>query len=64
MVSLNGRTLSSEEFAGDVESFASHNNDLLAVEELFCDCAGETTEQVALAIDHDLIMKLVLQDLR
>lgn len=45
------RTLGAEELAGDVEGLASHNNDLLAVEELLGDGAGEATEQVALAVD-------------
>ena len=50
------RTLSPEEFAGDVELFASDDDDLLAVEELLCDSAGETTEEVSLAIDDDLVV--------
>jgi hypothetical protein len=48
-------TLSTEEFARDVEGFASHNDDLLAIEELLRDCAGKTTEQVTLAVDDDLV---------
>jgi len=28
----------------------------LAVEELLCDSAGETTEEVSLAIDDDLVV--------
>ena len=49
--SMGVRTLGAEELAGDVEGLASHNNDLLAVEELLGDGAGEATEQVALAVD-------------
>jgi len=49
-----GRTLRSEEFAGDVELFAANNYELLAVEELFGDCAGQTTKEMALAVDDDL----------
>lgn len=49
--SVGVRTLGAEELAGDVEGLASHNNDLLAVEELLGDGAGEATEQVALAVD-------------
>ena len=48
------RTLRAEELAGDVESLASHDNDLLAVEELLGDCAGEATEQVTLAVNDNL----------
>ena len=42
-----GRTLSPEELAGDVERLAADDNDLLAVEELLGDSAGETSEKVA-----------------
>jgi hypothetical protein len=49
--SVGVRTLGAEELARDVEGLASHNNDLLAVEELLGDGAGEATEQVALAVD-------------
>jgi outer membrane murein-binding lipoprotein Lpp len=45
------RTLRAEELARDVKGLASHNDDLLAVEELLGDGAGEATEQVALAVD-------------
>lgn len=45
------RTLRAEELARDVEGFAAHDNDLLAVEQLLCDRAGKTAEQVALAVD-------------
>jgi hypothetical protein len=48
------RTLSTEEFARDVESLASNHNDLLAVQELLCDGAGETTKEMALAVDDNL----------
>jgi hypothetical protein len=48
------RTLSAEELARDVEGFASHNDNLLAVEQLLSDSAGEATKQVTLAVnDHD-----------
>lgn len=50
-VSVHVRTLRAEELARDVEGLTSHNNDLLAVEELLGDGAGEATEQVALAVD-------------
>ena len=49
-----GRTLRSEEFAGDVELLAAYDYKLLAVEELFGDCAGQTTKEMALAVDDDL----------
>lgn len=48
------RTFCSEELAGDVEGFAADDDDLLAVEELFGDNAGQAAEQMALAIYHDL----------
>lgn len=45
------RTLCAEELAGDVQGLTSHNDDLLAIEQLLGDSAGEATEQVALAVD-------------
>ena len=48
---VDRRTLGAEELAGDVEGLAAHNDDLLAVEQLLGDGAGEATEQVALAVD-------------
>lgn len=48
------RTLRAEELAGDVESLAADNGDLLTAEELLGDNAGQTTEQMALAINDDL----------
>lgn len=45
------RTLGAEELARDVEGLAAHNNNLLAIEELLGDGAGEATEQVPLAVD-------------
>lgn len=53
------RTLSAEELAGDVESLAADNNDLLAIEELLGDDAGEATKEMALAIDDDLFRTTV-----
>jgi len=51
---VGGRTLSSKELAGDVEGFTSDDDNLLTVEKLLCDCAGQTTEQVALAVNNNL----------
>ena len=48
------RTLCSEELAGDIEGFAADDDDLLAIEELFGDGAGETTEEVAFAVNDNL----------
>lgn len=48
------RTLCPEELAGDVEGFTSHNDDLLAVEELFGDSTSQAPEKMSLAIDDDL----------
>lgn len=45
------RTLRAEELARDVQGLASHNNDLLAVEQLLGDRGGQATEKVPLAID-------------
>lgn len=49
------RTLGAEEFARDVEGFAADNDNLLAVKELLGDDASKSAEQVALAIDDDLL---------
>jgi hypothetical protein len=45
------RTLRAEELAGDVQGLASHDDDLLAVEQLLGDRGGQATEKVALAVD-------------
>jgi hypothetical protein len=45
------RTLRAEELSGDVQSLASHNDDLLAVEQLLGDGAGQATEKVTLAVN-------------
>lgn len=56
---VNGRTLSAEELSRDVEGLAADNNDLLAVQELLGDSAGQATEQVSLAVDDDLYTPLL-----
>jgi len=48
------RTLRAEELSRDVESLAAHYNNLLAIEQLLCDRAGQATEQVALSV-NDLV---------
>lgn len=48
------RTLRTEKFSGDVQSLATHNHDLLAVEQLLRHGAGQTTKEVTLAINGDL----------
>lgn len=48
------RTLSAEEFAGDVEGLGADDDDLLAVEELLGNDRGQATEEVALAVNDDL----------
>lgn len=48
------RTLSAEELAGDVELLASHDNDLLSVEELLGHGRGQATKEMTLAIDDNL----------
>lgn len=48
------RTLSAEEFARDVEGFTSHNDNLLAIEQLLGHGAGQATKEMPLAVDDDL----------
>lgn len=48
------RTLGAEELSRDVEGLAADDNDLLAVQELLGDGAGQATEQVSLAVNDDL----------
>ena len=60
----SGRTLRSEELAGDVELFAADDDDFLAVEQLFGDGAGQTAEEVAFAVYHNLVYPLVLKSAR
>lgn len=50
-----GRTFRAEELPGDVESFAADNDNLLAIEELFGDDAGQTTEEVSLAVAVEIV---------
>ena len=52
-------TLRAEEFSGDVDGLAADDDDLLSVEELLGDDAGETTEEMALAVNDDLVKVLV-----
>jgi hypothetical protein len=49
--------LGAEELARDVESLGADNDDLLAVEELLRNDAGEAAQKVALAIDDDERLK-------
>lgn len=51
------RTLRAEELARDVESLAPDHDNLLAVQKLLGDRAGQATEEMSLAINHDLQMK-------
>jgi hypothetical protein len=46
--------LRTEELAGDVEGFTSHNDDLLAVKQLLSNSAGQATKKVSLAVNDDL----------
>jgi hypothetical protein len=48
-------TLRTEELSRDVQILASDNDDLLAVKELLGHNGGQTAEEVALAIDGDLL---------
>jgi hypothetical protein len=49
------RTLRTEELSRDVQGLASHNNDLLAIEQLLSNSACQPTEEMTLAIDCDLL---------
>ena len=60
---MGERTLGAEELARDVEGLATHNDNLLSVEQLLGDGAGEATEQVPLAVD-DLVHKSARGPLR
>lgn len=51
---FKGRTLGAEEFAGDVQGLSSNDDDLLTVEQLLGDDAGQATQEVSLAVDNDL----------
>ncbi len=48
------RTLRTEELSRNVQSLASHNDDVLAIEQLLSHCTGQPTKEMALAIDGDL----------
>ena len=48
------RTFRTEEFARDVNGLAADDNDLLAIEQLLRDRAGQAAAQVAFAVDYDL----------
>lgn len=47
-------TFCTEEFAGDVEGLAADYYDPLAIEQLLSDNAGQATQEMSFAIDHDL----------
>jgi hypothetical protein len=51
LLDVDRRTLRAEELPGDVEGLAAHDNDLLTIEELLRDRAGQATEQVALSVN-------------
>jgi len=48
------RTLRTEELSRDVQSLATNNNDLLAVEQLLSYGTSQPTKEVAFAIDRNL----------
>lgn len=54
IVDSDVRTLRAEELARDVEGFTSHDDDLLAIQQLLGDSAGQATKEVSLAVNHDL----------
>ena len=43
-----------QELSGDIERLASHDHNLLAIEQLLGYCARQPAEEVSLAIDDDL----------
>jgi len=49
--------LSTEELSRDVKSLTSHNNDLLAVEELLSHGTGQATKEMTLAINSDGVLE-------
>jgi hypothetical protein len=51
MSDVDRRTLRAEELSRDVEGLAAHDNDLLTIEQLLRDRAGQATEQVALSVN-------------
>ena len=52
------RTFCTEEFSRNVESLASHDHDLLTVEQLLGHGTGQATQEMPLTIDDDLIVKM------
>ena len=50
----DGRTFCAEEFSRDVQSFTSNEDNLLTIEQLLCDSAGQSPQEVSLAIDDHL----------
>ena len=52
------RTLRTEELAGDVEGFTSHDDDLLAIEQLLGNSASQATKEVSLAVNDDLLKEI------
>jgi len=48
--------LCAEELSGDVDGFASNDNHFLAIEELLGHDTGETTKEMAFAVDDDLYL--------
>ncbi|KAH3663715.1 hypothetical protein OGAPHI_005116 [Ogataea philodendri] len=49
--------LVSEEFTRDVESLASHNNDLLAVEKFLGDGGCQSSQQMSFSVNHDNLLE-------
>lgn len=61
-VLLDGRTLRAEELSGDVEGLAAHDHDLLAIEQLLRDRAGQATEQMALSVNDLMCVRCMLAE--
>lgn len=53
-------TFCTEELPRDVKCFASNDYDFLTVEQLLSHNAGQATEEMSLAIDHDLGIKMLI----
>jgi hypothetical protein len=49
------RTFCAKKLSGNIQRLAPYNNDLLAIENLLGDDAGQTTEEMAFGVNDDLV---------
>ena len=52
---MSKRTLGAEELSGDVDLLAANDDELLAVEKLLGHSGGQTTKEMALAVNDNLL---------